>query len=165
MTTKDSRLTFGKYQGFTPSELAATLQGRNYLDWGKDNLKSPAWRKAFDDALAAPWEFNEPAARKMASWIFHQDDELEPEDEEPFIREYVDNLRRKFEWEEKSTETDARYADRLGISVERLKTIYRSFFNEVSRDDFSTEEKYLAYMEYCREIDKLNEEWDWGWLP
>ena len=48
----NSPLTFGKYSGWTPADLAkAGSSGRSYLSWGANNLKSPAWRQVFEDAL------------------------------------------------------------------------------------------------------------------
>ncbi len=48
----NSPITFGKFNGWTPSDLArAGVEGRSYLSWGANNLKSPAWRKVFEDAL------------------------------------------------------------------------------------------------------------------
>lgn len=50
----DQQITFGKFQGWTPLELAQAGEvGRGYLSWGADNLKSPQWRRAFEEALHA----------------------------------------------------------------------------------------------------------------
>lgn len=47
----NSPLTFGKYSGWTPADLAkAGSSGRSYLSWGANNLKSPQWRQVFQDA-------------------------------------------------------------------------------------------------------------------
>jgi len=48
------KITFGKFNGWDTLDLAkAGGEGRGYLEWGKDNLKSPQLRKAFADALKA----------------------------------------------------------------------------------------------------------------
>lgn len=44
-------ITFGKFQGWEPDKLAKTTEGRSYLEWGADNLRSPKWRKEFQTAL------------------------------------------------------------------------------------------------------------------
>ncbi len=46
------RVTFGKWNGWDTEELAKTPQGRSYLEWGSENLKSPKWRKEFDRVLS-----------------------------------------------------------------------------------------------------------------
>ena len=50
----DKQITFGKFQGWTPRELAqAGETGRGYLSWGAEHLKSPKWRRVFEEALRA----------------------------------------------------------------------------------------------------------------
>lgn len=49
----NSPLTFGKFKGWTPSDLAkAGTEGRSYLVWGANNLKSPQWQRIFESALS-----------------------------------------------------------------------------------------------------------------
>lgn len=47
-----AKITFGKFQGWDTLDLAkAGEDGRNYLRWGAESLKSPFWRKEFEQAL------------------------------------------------------------------------------------------------------------------
>jgi len=45
------KLTFGKWQGWNTEDMARTFEARGYLEWGKENLKSPKWRKECERVL------------------------------------------------------------------------------------------------------------------
>jgi hypothetical protein len=50
----DTPLTFGKWSGWSPAELAqAGETGRDYLDWGASHLDNPTWCRRFSAALSA----------------------------------------------------------------------------------------------------------------
>jgi len=52
-------ITFGKFRGWQTMDLAKAGQvGRDYLSWGAENLRSPKWRKEFQDALDATQEID-----------------------------------------------------------------------------------------------------------
>lgn len=46
-----AKLTFGKFNGWDTEKLAQTSEGRDYLEWGAENLRSPKWRKEFQRVL------------------------------------------------------------------------------------------------------------------
>ena len=46
-----TKVNFGKYQGWDTDNLARFTDGRSYLAWGTENLKSPQLRKEFQMTL------------------------------------------------------------------------------------------------------------------
>lgn len=44
-------ITFGKHSGLDTTLLAKCAEGRQYLSWGAEKLKSATWRSAFQQAL------------------------------------------------------------------------------------------------------------------
>lgn len=46
-----AKITFGKFQGWDTEKLAQTSEGRGYLEWGAEDLRSPKWRKEFQRVL------------------------------------------------------------------------------------------------------------------
>lgn len=74
----DQKITFGKFQGWTPLELArAGAAGRGYLSWGADHLQSPKWRRAFEEALSAQVG---PDVALMARALMRDADDLSHEE-------------------------------------------------------------------------------------
>jgi hypothetical protein len=149
----DSPITFGKYQGFTPAELAATDEGCDYLNWGKENLRSPQWASAFADALKMDKGFNESAVRKMAEKLLPENDEA-ADDPERFIEEYVGNCREQSKQKIRDDAIYAKYAAQFGRPVAWLKGVYMHYGDDLNRKNFSSEALYQLYIKFCKEIEE-----------
>lgn len=89
---------FGKYSGHNTDVLAKSPDGRNYLAWGVENLKSPKWRKEFKRALSendsldvnaiiAIWKVNDPEFAGLSEDYEHAEELVR---EQAAQREYDD---------------------------------------------------------------------------
>jgi hypothetical protein len=154
MVTKDTPITFGKYQGFTPNELSASDEGRSYLSWGADNLKSPQWQQAFREALKNR-NYDETAVRKMAEKTWREADWRHEDPYGKFMDEQVTEAREQEARSRKEQEIYQKWAAVFGKSTEWLSGVYFRFGRDVSRQNFTSDEKFGNYLAFCDEIDDL----------
>lgn len=97
-----AKLTFGKFSGVDTMELAAGGDtGRDYLEWGAENLKSPKWRQLFDEALVANVAYDMEAEARL---IVRDQGDIS-------FDEAMHQLRMMNEWEEETDHALAAYEE------------------------------------------------------
>ncbi len=155
-TDKNTILSFGKFSGFTPQELAYTEEGRSYLEWGVENLRNPQWRAAFKEALKTEG-FNEDAVRKMATKIWTEAPWQDEDEFGSFISRYIEEARKDADVKTKEKQIFAKYAGIFGKPESWVRETYSKYGEEVTRSMFSSQERFEQYLALCKEIEDL---WD-----
>lgn len=157
--TPTTPLTFGKYSGYTPFELAAAGDtGRGYLRWGVEKLRSPAWRAAFEQALAADVAYDMPAEARLVAKIegVSADEvlrEMETQAQEDAARDAA--------WAAYEAELDrvaGEFAPRLDVTAQKASVLARRFGLEgqpYARSQFSSAEKFRAFEEFMAALDAV----------
>lgn len=156
------KVTFGKFNGWDTNDIAkAGEPGRNYLRWGAENLKSKKWRDEFDRALQEnTYTGTDVALHAKAMMV--QDGFLDWNDALALAQEmaYTDAELQKEadEHEAKREEFLAKWAEKFGVTrdvfVPAAKRILNAHsFGELSRSQFSSDEKYNLAQEMVSDAD------------
>ena len=145
-------LTFGKYSGKTALEVAMIDSG--YAVWAANNLKSTMWQAEFSSALE---QINSGAVAAEAIGKARYNEALQSDtahemdnvSAKAFIAEAAEELNERAAY----TKLFADYAAELGVSVDKLKSIYGKFQSDVQYMNFSSPEKKIIYMQFCQAYD------------
>jgi hypothetical protein len=146
------QLTFGKYSGKTALEVAMIDSG--YAIWAANNLKSSMWQAEFSSALK---QINSGAvaaevigkARYNEALQSDTGREMDHVSAKSFVEEAAEELNERAAY----NKMFADYANKLGTSVDKLKSIYNKFQSDVKASAFSSSEKYDIYMKFCQAHD------------
>jgi len=148
------QITFGKFQGWTPLELAqAGEAGRGYLSWGAEHLKSPKWRQAFEAALHADVQADPSlmakAIMKDASDISYDEalelahGEIEQKEE---ISAFLQGL------EERQAAVVAHWAGIMSVAPEKLRALARRYewfdLDQLPASNFSSPKMHQDFLQF-----------------
>jgi|GEM_PF-3594252 len=165
-------LTFGKYKG---SDI--TTIPDSYLEWGFKNLSSLRWCDAFQAEKLRRQQsqntlktlFRQGKTEEVLQ-ILQSQAQIEIEEEisnsgceheydisrfdliDDLVNEKFNKLKFDFLIEDLNNE----YIQKLGTTSDMLLRVSSAYFNnELSRDNFGSEEKYLLGIEYCQKLDSI----------
>lgn len=151
------KITFGKFQGWDTLELAkAGEEGRQYLRWGKDNLQSPQWRKAFADALKADVHADEKLIYR-ALRVSYDDDEIQAM--EDLAREQAADYESEKAYDDSLAKIRAKYSAILGVSEQKMRDLaFRYAFQHETlyeEKNFSSHQKFLDFDAFIKEYESV----------
>lgn len=123
------QITFGKFHGWTPLELAQAGEvGRGYLSWGAEHLKSPKWRRAFEEALRADVQ---PEPALMARAIVRDAPDIGYDEAMELARGEIEQQEELAAFvqdlEDRQTAVVVRWAEIMSIAPEKLRALARRY--------------------------------------
>lgn len=147
------KITFGKYSGRDTEYVA--MVDPDYCIWAANNLKSSTWQKEFSAALKA---VKNRSAEEIAKARYNaQYDEVEEPDYGAILEE-VEHEKAMDEWSRQCDAVAANYANRIGTTADKLKSLYFRYANEmdmISARNFSSPQKYQLFVEFVTAYDAV----------
>lgn len=151
-----SKITFGKFKGWSTDDLArAGSTGRGYLSWGKENLRSPKWRKEFQRALESPTDQD---LHLTALALSQGEDDLSYDEAMIFARDEAEEAKEhaRFEGALAKAQADviAVWIGKLGRSERELRALAHKFefvdLDEVPTERFSSPAVKVRFGEFLK---------------
>lgn len=148
------KITFGKFQGWTPLELAQAGEvGRGYLSWGAEHLKSPKWRRAFEEALHAEVG---PDVKLMAKAMMKDADDLSHEEAEFIAREELEEAEEidamLATMERRHTAVVEHWARVMSVRPEKLRALARRYewsdLDQLPASNFSSHQMHQDFLRF-----------------
>lgn len=121
-----AQINFGKFSGWDTENLARTTEGRQYLKWGFENLKSPQWRKEFSAALKR-YSFSDLDVDLEAKMILASDPQIDENDAEMLARETLADIKEQEKADKVIDRTFANLRKNLanvGVPAQHLNRIF-----------------------------------------
>jgi hypothetical protein len=125
-------ITFGKYNGTDTGALAKFSEGREYLVWGSEKLKSEKWRREFEQALSSV-SLSSVSLEEQAKLTvqFDKDGDADYDDILRFLRdEKADNeefAEKEKATEEKRLEIFKEWEKESGKPISQLRSLFKRF--------------------------------------
>lgn len=163
-------ITFGKYNGRDTLELASSGQtGRSYLEWGAQNLQSPKWRRAFQEALAASVEYSVQSEANLIT----ADERFDSQERAEMVeylkvmeRERVESDAKWETWRQELYQIVNEHSIKMGITFGKANAMVKRYFEsgdyqEVTAKNFSSPEKHTAFIEFMQALDASYNKINW----
>lgn len=145
-------LTFGKFRGQDTESLKKSKGGISYLEWGSENLRDIKLRKIFADTLASITDHDHALVMEQEEGINYEE-----------ALSYLQDMRAREEENQKEYEKDHSRKEQLiqawakesNQPIEKIRGIvykYMMHWENVSRQDFSSDQAYNIFVRYMNEI-------------